>query len=340
MSGEINNLRDSLRTTVVPGALASIPDVWFGVGRFEDCSYCTYNMAVLQAMTSDVVAVETALTGWSTCGGSEPYTQDLYALASGDITPFLGWGGVTPTSWTCTPPGDIGWPCFRTGSMPIIVQFGDEDFSGATSYCSPGYNHDQAITAMNAVSARYIGVNSGTGTYSSHADMVIIATGTGSVDTTGSPLVFDISSTGTGLGSQVVEAIEILAEQVPIEVTTDVRDDVTDLVDTEDRFIDYIEASVVGGWPDPTDPTILCVSGLAVDDLYDPFDGRPDTFTSVLPGTPVCFDIYVKLNDTVPCTEEPQTYLCEIDVVGDGITVLSTRNVYFLVPPCFYGELL
>jgi hypothetical protein len=293
-------------------------------------------MAMLQSMTNVIPDVEAALTGWSTCGGSEPYTQDLYVIATGDVSPFLGWGGVTPTTWTCTPPGDFGWPCFRPDSMPIIVQFGDEPFTEAISYCTPSYNHDQAITAMNDVSAKYIGVNSGTSTYSSHADMVTVATGTGSVDTSGTPLVFDIASDGSGLGAQVVDAIEILAHQVPIEVTTDMRDDLSDLIDTVSEFVDYIEPSVAGGWADPRDPTIICVGGLDVADLYDPLDGRADSFTAVLPGTPVCFDIYVKQNWTVACTDDPQTFLCEIDVVGDGITVLDTRNVYFLVPPCFW----
>ncbi len=330
MGGEINNLRDSLATTVVPGVLAEIPNVWFGVGRFDDCASCAHNMAMLQAVTDDIPAVEAALTGWSVCGGREPYTQNLYAIATGDVAPFLGWGNVTPATWTCTPPGDIGWPCFRHGTLPIVVQFGDESFSEAISYCSPSYDHAQAITALNSISAKYIGVNSG----SSAADFTIIAEGTGSVDTTGSPLVFTISSSGTGLGAQVVDAIEILANQVPIEVTTDMRDDLSDLVDTVDEFIDYIEPSVTGGYPDPGDPTIICVGGLEVDDRYDPLDGRPDSFTAVLPGTPVCFDIYVKQNWTVPCTEDPLTYLCQIDVIGDGLTVLSTRDVYFLVPPC------
>jgi hypothetical protein len=246
------------------------------------------------------------------------------------VAPFLGWGNVTPETWTCTPPGDIGWSCFRTGSLPIVVQFGDEPFTGAISSCSPGYSHDQAITALNSISAKYIGVNSG----SSRADFVTIAEGTGSVDTSGAPLVFDISSSGTGLGTQVVEAIEILANQVPIEVTTDLRDDLSDLVDTVSEFVDYIEPSVAGGYPDPGDPSVICVGGLEVEDRYDPLDGRPDSFTSVLPGTPVCFDIYVKQNWTVACGDDPLTYMCHIDVIGDALTVLDTRDVYFLVPPC------
>jgi hypothetical protein len=58
-----------------------------------------------------------------------------------------------------------------------------------------------------------------------------------------------------------------------------------------------------------------------------------DTFVGILPGTTVCFDIYAKRNETVPATEDPQVFMAYVDVIGDGITVLDTRQVYFLVPP-------
>ena len=333
MGGEIENLRSTLRSVVIPGVRASIPDAWFGVGRFEDCSSCAFNMAMMQGMTSDGAAVETALTGWSMCGGREPYTQNLYAIASGDVAPFLGWGNITPSSWTCTPPGSIGWPCFRDDALPIIIQFGDEPFTEAMTTCSPGYSHDDAVNALNDISAKYVGVNSGTSTYSSHDDMAIIASGTGSVDSTGSPLVFDIDPSGTGLGDQVVDAVEILAEQVAVEVTTVLRDDMSDIVDTVSEFIDHVEPSTVGGYADPGDGSRVCVGGLGVADLFEPLDGTPDTFEAVLPGTIVCFDIHVKQNWTIPELPEPQVFMCEIDVVADGITILDTRAVYFLVPP-------
>jgi hypothetical protein len=47
----------------------------------------------------------------------------------------------------------------------------------------------------------------------------------------------------------------------------------------------------------------------------------------------VCFDIYPERNMTVPATDEPQVFKAYVDVIGDGITVLDTRDVYFLVPP-------
>jgi len=119
----------------------------------------------------------------------------------------------------------------------------------------------------------------------------------------------------------------------PMEVTAVLRDDPSDLVDTVAEFIDFIEPSTVGGYPDPRDPSKICVSGLEVADLHEPLDDRPDAFTSVPAETVVCFDIHVKQNWTVPSCEDPRTFLCEVDLVGDGGEVLDTLRVYFLVPP-------
>lgn len=331
MDGEINNLRTSIASTVVPGILAEHPATWFGVGRLEDCATCAHNMTMIQEMTDDIPAVEASLTGWSTCGGHVPNTQFLYALATGDVAPFLGWGGVTPTTWTCTPPGSLGWACFRPDAQPVVMLFGDESFSDGFSSCSPSYNHDQAITALNDIGARFIGVNSGITSTSAHADMVTIAVGTGSVDSSGSPLVFDIAPDGSGLGGQVVDAVEILASEPEMEITTWARDDLSDPVDAVSDFIDYIGASITGGWADRRDPSVICVGGLEVADLDEPLDGRVDTFTAVVGGTAVCFDIFVEQNWSVPATDEPGIYLAEIDVVGGG-EVLETRTVYFVVP--------
>jgi hypothetical protein len=35
----------------------------------------------------------------------------------------------------------------------------------------------------------------------------------------------------------------------------------------------------------------------------------------------------------VPAEAEPMIYKAFIDVVGDDVTVLDTRTIYFLVPP-------
>jgi hypothetical protein len=331
MGGEIANLLSSLRTTVVPGIDAAIPDVWYGVGRFEDCrsTYCSNDMCRLQEMTSSIPAVEAALTGWTTCGGYEPYTHDLYAIASGDVSPFVGWVGVFPSSWTCTAPGAIGWPCFRTGAVPIVIQFGDEDFDANITYCTPSRSYAQAIAAMNAINAKYIGVNSG----SSHADMVTVATGTGSVDSGGVPLVFDIPSTGTGLGTQVVDAVTHLANNVPIRVDAIASDDPSDSVDAVAEFVDRIQTNTSGSsiWDPILSEWRVCTSTVPTATPGTP--PTVDYFSSVLPGQPVCFDIYPAMNSSVPPLTTPQIFRAVIDVIGDLFTPLDSRDVYFLVPP-------
>jgi len=62
-------------------------------------------------------------------------------------------------------------------------------------------------------------------------------------------------------------------------------------------------------------------------------DGVVDYFPRVLPGTSVCFDIHAKRNTTVPATREPQMFTATIQVMGDGITILDERDIFFLVPP-------
>jgi hypothetical protein len=85
--------------------------------------------------------------------------------------------------------------------------------------------------------------------------------------------------------------------------------------------------------PDPRDPSHICVALAAADSDADTVD---DYFPHVLPGTFVCFDIYPHENRTVPPTDEPQLFRAQVQVIGDHVTVLDTRDVYFLVPPGTY----
>ena len=369
MSDEVFALRDRLRDFVVPEVLLEIPDVWFGVMRLMDCPWeCGDNsLRSLQNLTSDIAAVYSALnsiTDW--CGGWEPYTLGLYIAASGDGASVAGF----PARTCVDPAASIGFPCFRSDSIPIFIMMGDEAFYEGIDYCTPSKSVTDAVAAINSISGKFIGVNSG----DSHLDMVSVATGTGSVDILGNPLVFDIPSDGSGLGEQVVQAVSTLANQVPIEISTSRRDDPTDglcLTDSLERipccctdaggaavdcvslerttmgpcdpsdlfepvdatveFIERIVPNTVGGVADPVNPVIICLGGLATADRNG--DGFDDIFTAVLPGDPVCFDIIASINDIVEPLEVPQTFMCEINVVGDEITILSTRKVYFLVPP-------
>ena len=336
MMAAIDALRTSLNGTIIPGIRAEVADSWFGVGSFEDCGLysCPNSMAMLQAMTDSTSLVSTALgTLTSSCGGSEPYPQVLVAVASGDLTPYAAWSGVHPRTWTCTPPGSIGWPCFRPEAVPIIVQIGDEPWADAGTYCTPAGTPSAAVTAINAIGGKYIGVNTGDWTPNSHADMVVVATGTGSVDGTGAPLVFDIPSTGVGLGTQIVDAVESVATAIPIRVDAIAHDDPSDLVDAVATFIDTIHTNTSGSsiWDPLLGEMRTCTSGLTVATPGTP--PTVDYFTLVDPGISVCFDIVPERNTTVPATSIPVFFRATIEVLGDEHTPLDSRDIYFLVPP-------
>jgi len=259
----------------------------------------------------------------------------MYATATGE-----GFGTYLAAQDSCDA-GEVGYPCFRSGAVPIVVLITDASFhngpGGYDSYSGisptpPTYV--ETVTALNGIHAKVIGIwsSGGYGPVQEHCTQ--IATDTGAVDVMGNPLVFSVDGSGSGLGSQVIDAINILANQVPLDISAVGHDDTSDLVDAT-VFIDRIVPNTVGGEPDPLDPTIVCVGGLATADSDG--DTVADMFDNVLPGTAVCFDIYPARNMTVEPTTEPQVFTAFVDVIGDGITVLDTREVFFLVPPALEG---
>lgn len=332
MEGEVANLRNSLQEVIVPGVREAVPDAWFGVGQFQDCrrsTICHSCMGQMQSITGDIDEVQDALHAVGTlCGGWEPYTHMLWVLATGDTDPLAGYDDcVWPIFYSCEPPDDIGWPCFRDGSLPIIVQIGDEPFQEGIDNCPPEVDRERAIEALNSIGAKYVGVNSGW----SRDDMEIIANATGSFDTSGTPLVFDIPTTGIGLGSQVVDAISTLALDVALDISARVADDPEDDVDAT-IFVDRIVAVTESTRPDVPGTTRYCPSDL--DTVDTDGDTVQDAFTSIM-GQSVCFDVYPARNTTVAPTTEHQVFNAKVQAMGDGVTVLGSHEICFVVPAVY-----
>ncbi len=341
MYGEIANLKSSLSGTIIPQIQAIIPDTWFGVGYFDDYPVGGYGYApdvpfgLLQTMTADVGLAQTAVEAMPENNGSDyPESQvpALYATATGE-----GFDTYLPAQTAC-PAGYVGYPCFRPGAIPIIILITDSAFHngpGATNLYgtdvtpTPPY-YLEAVAALNDIHAKVLPINtSGGGVDDSDTDCTSIATDTGAVTSSG-PLVITADTDGSGLGDNVVTAVETLAVGVPMDMAAVGRDDTTDDVDAT-VFIDKIVPNILGGEEDPMHPGVICFGGLDTGDADS--DGTADMFVDVLPSTPVCFDIFPAENTTVPPQGVPKLYMAYIDVVGDGVTVLDTRTVYFLVPP-------
>ncbi|MCZ7684177.1 MAG: hypothetical protein M5U28_37540 [Sandaracinaceae bacterium] len=164
-----------------------------------------------------------------------------------------------------------------------------------------------------------------------------IVTATGAVDESGRPLIFPDAGVSTTVDGAVVDALARLAASTPLDVSARAVDLDDDGIDAT-VFVERIEPNVAGGVADRRDPSRVCVGGLPTADADG--DGRAETFPRVRPGTPVCFDIVVRRNGSVPAAAEPRIVRGAIEVVGDGVTVLDRRTVYFLVPAESGGPIL
>jgi hypothetical protein len=266
---------------------------------------------------------------------------------------------VKPT--TCGE-GTWGFPCFRTGALAITVHYTDVPYhNGArdespptTTYYSPytgitpaPHNFDQMLAAFQRRSARQININASSSVcvgrvYTNHGgasgpcyDMRMSAEGTGSVDVDGVPLVYDLPrNAGTGappaeLINVVTEAVNTLATRVPLDITTSLRNDPANpMMFDGTRFIKRRVPSCqvppvnMNCWTPPA--SVAMRAAVARTDL--------STFYRVVPGTRVRFTITFQ-NDVFEGDCRASTlFHSYIDVVGDGVTRLDTREVFVVVP--------
>jgi hypothetical protein len=220
-----------------------------------------------------------------------------------------------------------GYPCFRPGSLPIVIMFGDYSFHndkmGNDPYTSipAAPTYAMALDALRGIGARFIGVFSG-GTPAFRADYEDVARDTGSVRPDGTPLVFDIMSDGTGLSRTVVDAVATLVGGVPQDVGTRTENVPGNPDDFDARlfikaivpFEGYGPMGEVGPMPGVT---------------YERKDDR--SFYQVIPGTQVEFT--VDFWNDVRMTRVTEIHKAKIVVVGNGVADLDERNVYIVVPP-------
>ena len=344
MGGPIDNVRTSLRT-IAAMIETRIPDVQMGVGHFEDFpnavdifAFDGYGMAGTdkayehyQDITDDVTAVQAGLDRLATANGMdgpESHVEALYQTATGEGGSWTFSTGapthtIAPRTCPVVPdePGSRrGYPCFRPGSLPIIVLVtdvfwhngpaGEYPYAGITP--AP-HTFDQAAAALTAIGARFIGVAVNGG---GRAEAEQMARMTGTVDGSGMPLVYD--ATGGTVSDQIIVGIETLTGGTPQDVNTRTEN--------------------VPGNPDEFDATLFIKSITPVEGYRDGIAGTgydskdATTFYGVIPGTFVDFaiDFY---NDVRMPAATAEIFKARIIVVGNGVADLDSRNVYIIVPP-------
>ncbi|MBX7195224.1 MAG: thrombospondin type 3 repeat-containing protein [Sandaracinaceae bacterium] len=349
MQGAIDDVNSSLMSIVTTVA-GLIPDAQFGVGRHDDFPVDPYGWSAsngaifglpradtpyghLVDITADIASVNRALGLVVNGGNDEPESQTaaVYLTASGMGMTYgdddFGTSSI-PARHCPTIPDEVGarrgYPCFRPGSLPIVVLVSDASWhngtGGSNAYggVAGAVTFAQATAAMNEIGARFIGAN--VGYANSLNDMNAMARATGSVDASGNPLVFTGPASSTA--EQIISGIRSLVGGTPQDVSTQTEN--------------------VAGNPDEFDATQFIKSITPVEGYRDGIPGPnpgvsytshdTTTFYGVIPGTMVDFDVDF-WNDVRPPATIAQVFQARIIVVGNGVARLDQRRVFIVVPP-------
>lgn len=338
MSSELDAVRSNMATvlenlTCPPAGSGDpadcIPELWSGAGTLTYAGRNPYvNTLSMQSDPTRVAAAIPAADNDSCPTGGCTETQYLatWAAVTGQGSASSGCTGISsfPAAPSCAGspagPGGVGYPCFRPDALPVVMLATDEPLHTNTN-CPVA---DTVISAASAAGAKIVGIIGQTSLLV-RPDLEALATGTGAVTQAGDPLVFD--GADANAPDAIEAAIQALASDVPLDVSAEPEDDAGDAVDAVAAFVDHLQTLQLG--------TSQCAGGLTDTDSNG--DSFPDRYSGVLPGTPVCWRLVAKQNTTVPATSEPQIFRATIQVRGDDVTLLDTRDVYFLVPPDLEG---
>jgi hypothetical protein len=311
-----------------PGAC--IPALWSGLGTLTYAERAPFASRIRMQSNPDAIGNASLAADTGACSGcAEPHWLALWLAATGLGTASSGCSGLASVaaapSCASSPAGaaGVGYPCFRPDALPVILVATDE--APSASYTCP--SQATALSALVGAGAKVIGI-AGSGVTSSTTtwtDLAALARGTGAVDAGGGAMVY--AGAGAGASDAIEDAIRAVAHDLPLDMGADATDDPADGVDAVAAFVARLETLELG--------TAACADGLTTQDTDG--DGIDDRFVDVLPGTGVCWNLVARENTTVPATSVPQLFRATVDVRGDGVTLLDTRDVYFLVPPSLAG---
>jgi hypothetical protein len=344
MSPAIENVATSLASVIVPGIRAAIPDVQMGVGHFNDVPDGISSMGTyvphggdgdepywnVQNITDDDTLVQDGLTylygpdfPWGGGGDTQESSSiALWCTATGNG--FDECNSSVPAAVCPEIPDEPsprrGYPCFRPESLPIIVHISDawwhNNELGGYGYECTDTDFFDAQTELNAIGARYIGVvvDPTGGSYMVETSLAM-ATGTGSVDSAGEPLV---QSANFGRVSEsIVDLIATLAVSTPQDVNAVPQDEPDDPPGADyDATLFIKNITPLRGYPDAPE------GFSSMDSIF---------FYGVIPGTSVTFDVDFH-NNTVPPTASAQVFKAWILVLGNSVARLDRRKVVIIVP--------
>lgn len=351
MSSSIDALKNALAGSLLAQLQAAIPSVGMAIVDHKDFDQGDpWGVNVRQTITTTLSLAQSAVNAMSASGGGdEPEAQvgAMYFALTGQAnngSPSIG--AHVPAS-----PGAFGGVDFRPGSVPVVVEISDaswHDPSGSASIAA-------LKTAFASTNAKFVNVADSSFGSAPETQPNDLSDATGSsvppsafgpvpgcsagqcctgingagrapTGPGGTCRLNFLSSSGGGLSSGVVSAIQAIAVGSTFDVTATPSNDPKNPngVDAT-KFIKALRAM------DEGNPANGCPAAPAKDSNGD---GIKDTFLAVKAGTPVCFEVIPAMNNGVMPTSDPQFFNAFIDVIAvQGDLHLDKRSVLFLVPP-------
>ena len=359
MGDEIKKLKEEVKEKVV-GAIASEfennPDyASFGLVRFG----WEKPHIIEQTMTTDPDLVQSAIGNLNGDQGNELAIYSIYLAATGEAYN----GTLMPCALGSCPPGplvgallkettynvqkadcsaadklgNVGSLCMRKKSMPIFIVITDEDADDCVPYGSQvtlqtqcmfaagtkELSKELAITAMNGIGAKFIGIDSGfscddNGGNCKKTDgakdwFEAFAGATGSLDGDGNPFLYHTENQdGTGIGGNVTDAIHKLTTWIDMDVTTG---------SISDEDCDGINAA-----------EFVKSSKTIAADPPEGVEGQTETtFKSVKQGTDETFDVHFYNDFCINSTDNFLKFEAHATVLGNG-SYLSSHLIHVIVP--------
>lgn len=326
MRDEIDGVRRRLREAVVPGIRRIIPDAEFGVALFgefpvlphalEDSGVEPYLLR--STITDDITRAEVALEDtpvWGNLDDPEASIEAVVQVATGEgLAPWIA------PSFGCAS-GGSGGACFRPSAFHVIVLVTDAPMHNGPPGVDPvapyaftpaPHSYDDALRAVEAVDAIVVGLGASDALRPSPLPhLEALARDTGAVDASGAPLVFDIGGSGDRIGDDVVQAIERVAADVPLDVDAIVEDESGDDVDAR--------------------ALVRSIRPLSADPATGAREQTETQFLGVIPGTRLTFAIELDASALPPSTER-RAYPARVVLRASSRARLDAADVLFVVP--------
>jgi hypothetical protein len=352
MGQEIDKLKSSLSSTIIPDVKTKISDSAFGVSYFDDFPVNGYGseysnflgtchdlpFGLLQSPTTDTSVAQAGVNQLSLhCGNDGPESgyESLYKIATGTT---LSWSGGSVAA------GGVG---FREGTIPIVFHITDaaaHDSNNTpydSSYVYTIFNQSQVISAMNTIGAKVVSVLSSSGYNTSNArnQLTAISNGTGAVvpscaNAGRTTLIYEINGDdGSGLDSSTVNGVDALIKYASFDVRVEPAKDADNSSLDTSCFLKKITALEYIPVDDCAATIVATPAAFNGADYNNGFSNfSTGTSTAGTPGNKLTFNVEA-MNDCFPEEKEAKMFQAYINVIDNKTgSVLDSQPVTVIVP--------